>query len=1000
MEAETGLDAELIERLNSKNWKDRQEAYSILGSLWSEGRMPDPEVVEKLQSEGNIPALEAAIDALLNVNGLRANDVKKIFGNIGNQKTSIRTRIDALIERLEDTEEVLEVLSELLGSKSPKNVAGALSAICGIVKKRGCDLKAIGGRIEEIMSHTDKNVRGEGFRLCIELYKRNGESVLPYLNGLKPIQQKELMEEFEKCSPVVEEESKKELECLPEDFLRGASDDNWKIRLEAMRNIKRVARTLEYNNELNVLLCRRIGDVNNQVFYVTLEVIDELRPKSMEIVKGLIERLKEKRGTTSEKIKEVLFSLGVKISGSNADFLGHKNPQVRLNLLDYSLRDLQNDKEFIKMIGNCILDPVGDVRNKAIDVATEIYKRHGNVFDGVVSQNALTRINKVVGKICKKEVAPTTPSSLQEKAIPGRKTKPDDIDIKERKDSKEKKAIPPAFQKDCSKDVEQRAKEDDIGSKRKHSHTNIDILLNNVSRQRVKGNMSREEVFTPQFIQMMDNGPFHQVYDLFDSIDKTIVSDFLIDFLIQSNASEAFINSTLLSFISNKYILKEFECRKLVEYLLSNDMVEELGMMDRVYPVTKLFLVYQRIGSKKSNDEILKLVKKYKMFRGDKKQFIEGIKKGGKVEVEEVIKGCPDFLSFVDELEGSFMSITEDECESAKIEKDSRERLDVYASKKTEDVGGSVDREDMEASFVHNDSFVNGDADIEASFDALSIHSVSGVFTPNSKKIRKEVVLPERQKKEISGLELILDHLIDSNPGVSEVAFKRLVNIIDSEIESLLSFSNSIVSSISIQLFDVLYNPSFSELILQVFFKLSQSELFCGQLRKETLLSANMDLIKIMKKQNDKVNSGKISSAETLVQDTSLIGEILINLCLNSKASLILEVYLEMLISSKEEILLKLIWRHSKALKMDDKEELSKVLDVLMRFYDNHYNSILSEDNVTLKILQLHLKEMVKFYRKDIYKFGIRGLARVFVGSMFGGTESIHHHEIKKIDTS
>lgn len=1002
MEAETGLDVELIERLNSKNWKDRQEAYSMLGSLWGEGRMPDPEVVQKLQNESNIPALEAAIDALLNANGLKANDVKKIFGNIGNQKTSIRTRIDALIERLEDIEEVLEVLSELLGSKSPKNVVGALSAICGIVRKRGCDLRAIGVRIEEIMCHTDKNVRGEGFKLCIELYKRNGESVLPYLNGLKPIKQKELMEEFEKCRPVIEEENKKEPEYVPGDFLRDASDDNWKIRLEAMRSIKRIARSLEYNNELNILLCRRIGDVNNQVFYMTLEVINELRPKSMEIVKGLIERLKEKRGATSEKIKEVLFSLGVKISGSSADFLSHKNPQVRLNLLDYSLRDLQNDKEFIRMIGNCILDPVGDVRNKAIDIATEIYKRYGNVFDGVVSQNALARISKVIGKICNEEVTPTTPSSLQEKIIPGRKTKPDDIDIKESKNSKEKKGIPPAFPKGCSKDVERRTKEDDIGSKRKHSHTNIDILLNNINRQRAKGNMSREEVFTPQFIQMMDNGPFHQVYDLFDSVDKTIISDFLIDFLIQSNASEAFINSTLLSFISSKYILKEFECRKLVEYLLSNEMVEELGMMDRVYPVTKLFLVYQRIGSKGSNDEILKLVKKYKMFRGDKKQFIEGIKKRGKVEVEEVIKGCPDFLSFVDELEGSFMSITEDGGENSKIEKDSRERLDVYVPKKIEDVRGSVDREDMDmkASFVHNDSFITGDVDIEASFDALSIHSVSGVFTPNSKKIRKEVVLPERQKREISGLELVLDHLIDSNPGVSEVAFKRLVNIIDAEIESLLSFSNSIISSISIQLFDVLHNPSFSELILQVFFKLSQNELFCTQLRKETLLSANMDLIKIMKKQNGKVSSTKTFSQNTLVQDTSLIGEILINLCLNSKASLILEVYLEMLISSKEEILLKLIWRHSKALKMDDREELSKVLDVLMRFYDNHYNSILSEDNVTLKILQLHLKEMVKFYRKDIYKFEIRGLAKIFVGSMFGGTESIHHHEIKKIDTS
>ncbi|KAG5859099.1 hypothetical protein KMI_09g15270 [Encephalitozoon hellem] len=996
--AETGLDVDLMERLSSKNWKDRQEVYSVLGSLWGEGKAVEPEVIQKLQSESNIPALEAAIDALLNVNGLRANDIKKIFGNIGNPKTSIRTRIDALIDKLEDTEEVLEVLGELLGSKSPKNVVGALTAICGIVKKRGCNLKGIGGRIEEIMSHADKNVRSEGFKLCVELYKRNGESVLPYLSGLKPIQQKELMEEFEKCNPVVEEGSVKDPECLPGDFVREASDDNWKVRLEAMRNIKRIAKNIECNNELNNLLCRRIGDVNNQVFYMTLEIINELRPKSLDIVKGLVERLKEKKGTTSEKIKETLFFLGVKINGNNADFLGHKNPQVRLNILDYSLRDLQNDKEFIRMIGNCILDPVGDVRSKATDIVTEIWKKYGNVFDGVVSPNALTRIKKVIEKTGKKEAVPSIPSGL--KKTSDKKEKTDEISTKENKSLKEK-SISPARQKDRSKDIGRRIKEDDGVGKRKHSQANVSILLSNVNKQRVKGSASREEVFTPQFIQMMDSGPFHQVYDLFDSIDKTIVSDFLIDFLVQSNASEAFINSTLLSFISNKYILKEFECRKLVEYLLSNGMVEELGMMDRVYPVTKLFLVYQKIGSKESNDEILKLVKKYKMFRGDKKQFIEGIKKRGKVEVEEVIKGCPDFLSFVDELEGSFMSMAEDGCRNVNME-DPREEFDGFIPKKTGNTEMIVDREeiDIEAPFVQNDSFVVGDADIEASFEALSIHSISGVFTPNSKKIRKEVVLPEKKKREISGLELILDHLIDSNPGVSEVAFKRLMSIIDSEIESLLSFSNSIISSISIQLFDVLHNPSFSELILQVFFRLSQNGLFCSQLRKETLLSANTDLIKIMKRQSCKKNNFQTSPQGTSAQDTSLIGEILINLCLNSRASLILEVYLEMLVSSKEEILLKLIWRHSKALKMDDREEMSKVLDVLMRFYDNNYNSILSEDNVTLKILQLHLREMVKFYRKDIYGFGIRGLAKIFVGSMFGNTESIHHQETKKIDTS
>nr|AGE94842.1 hypothetical protein ECU11_1900 [Encephalitozoon cuniculi] len=994
---EVPLDGGLAEKLESKSWKDRQEAYTILGSLWSEGKMADPETVRKLQNETNIPALEAAIDALLHVNGLRVGDVKKVFANIGNPKTSIKTRIDSLIGKLEDTEELVETLCELLSSKSPKNVVGALSAICGVIREKGCDLKVVGSRIGEIMRHADKNIRSEGSKLCVELYRRNGEAVLPYLNGLKPIQQKELMEEFDKCNPIVEEEASNEPTRISENLFRDASDDNWKTRLEAMASIKRLARSIEYSSELNSLFCRRIGDVNNQVFHVTLEALNELKPRNAEITRGLIERLKEKKDTTSEKIKETLSCLGIKIDGSNAEFLRHKNPQVRLNLLDYSLRDLQNDRGFIKMVGNCILDPVGEVRSKAMDVAVGIYKKYGNVFDGVVNSNALLRINRAIGEMYK-EGAPGNFEGLQ--TASDKKVRVSEaIAVEEDKALKDRKSGLASSGKNCCKDKGLVSKEDGIGNKRKHSEAGVEVLLKSVSKQRVKGSGCREEVFTPQFIQMMDNGPFHQVYDLFDSIDKIAVSDFLIDFLIESNASEAFINSTLLSFISNRYILKESECRKLAEYLLSNEMFEELGMMDRVYPVTKLFLVYQKIGTKESNDEILKLVKKYKMFRGDRKQFIEGIKKRGRVEVEDAIKGCPDFLSFVDELEGSFMSMTEEDCGDAQTVSGPGERGDGLTCQQSKEIEKPGDRKevDVEMPRIHDDSFAVEDTNIEASFEALSIHSVSGIFTPNSKKVRKEVVLPER---EISGLELVLDHLIDSNPDVSEVAFKRLMSIIDGGVEPLLSFSNSIVSSISIQLFDVLHNPSFSELILQAFFKLSQSKLFCEQLRRETLLSANTDLIKIMKKQNAKGSDVRPSVLGSLPQDTSLIGEILINLCLNSKPSLILEVYLEMLASSKEEILLKLVWRHSKALKMDDKEELVRVLDVLMRFYDENYTSILSEDNVTLKILQLHLKEMVKFYRKDIYRFGVRGLAKIFVGSMIENTESVHHPGDKKADSN
>lgn len=924
---------DVLEKLGSKNWKERQEAYSLLRERWMGGERPSEAVLQMLQGETNIPAMEAAIDALLVVEDLRVGDVQKIFQNIGNPKTSIRTRIESLVDRLRDTDGVVEALCELLGLKSPKNIAGALSAMCSIVEKRDCRLEMVGSRIAGVMGHADKAVRAEGIRLCVELYRKNGDALMPYLESLKPIQMKELVEEFGKCRPAAKE-VEPEATGIPDNFYRDAEDENWKVRVEAMAGLRRAAKSLECSSELAGALCRRVSDPNNQVFLTTLEVLCELRPRSPEIVKGLVERLKEKKGAVTDKIKETLSCMNVRIGGANAEFLRHKNPQVRVNLLDYSTRDLQRDELFIRMVGGCVLDPASEVRSKAVEVLHEIERKHGDVFSSILDANILSRLRTSRPRFERDEARKPEVAMVEEKT-------PDAVAV-------EKKAEEPLERVEAR--VETRREEG--GVKRKHSQATVDVLLKSVNRHRIKGFGRREEVFTDEFIRMMDSSPFHQVLDLFDTVDKTAVSDFLIDFLVQCRASEASINSTLLSFISSRYILRESECRRLVEYLLENEMGEELEMMDRVYPVTKLFLVYQKIGSGAANSEILRLVKKYKMFRGDKRMFIDEMRRSREGDLEGIIKGCPDFLSFIDEIEGSFMSVGE----------------------APEAVGENADNlDDLKTTCVGNESFNVEEAEIEASFDVLSIHS--GIATPNLKKFRREFETPPSKA---DGLEQILDHLIDSNPTVSEVAFRRLLGIVETNIDELLFSSNSIISSISIQLFDVLHNSSFSQLILGVFLKISQSRVFCEQLRKETLLGANSDLIKIMKRQ------GTLRGQSS--QDvSSLVGDILINLCLNSRPSVILEVYLEMLESSKDEILLKLIWRHSKALRMEDKGELSRILEVLTCFYDKNYASVLAEDSVTLKILQLHLKEMVRFYRENVYDLGVRGLAKVFVGSLMEG---------------
>ncbi|EOB14704.1 hypothetical protein NBO_18g0031 [Nosema bombycis CQ1] len=91
-------------------------------------------------------------------------------------------------------------------------------------------------------------------------------------------------------------------------------------------------------------------------------------------------------------------------------------------------------------------------------------------------------------------------------------------------------------------------------------------------------------------------------------------------------------------------------------------------MMDRIYPVTKLFFVLQKIGTDEAINEILRLIDSYKMFRGDKKKFIEKLKETNLKGLKKTVRECPDFLSFIDEIDGQFFSEKGDEYRDAKRE--------------------------------------------------------------------------------------------------------------------------------------------------------------------------------------------------------------------------------------------------------------------------------------------------------------------------------------------
>lgn len=63
---------------------------------------------------------------------------------------------------------------------------------------KNVNLKPLVKKLPALFGHSDKNVRAEANALTIELYRWLGKAINPTLEDLKPVQQKELAEAFEK----------------------------------------------------------------------------------------------------------------------------------------------------------------------------------------------------------------------------------------------------------------------------------------------------------------------------------------------------------------------------------------------------------------------------------------------------------------------------------------------------------------------------------------------------------------------------------------------------------------------------------------------------------------------------------------------------------------------------------------------------------------------------------------------------------------------------------
>lgn len=312
-----------------------------------------------------------------------------------------------LYVELDTSGPVIEDLLPVLGNKQPKVIAATAFAITAIVRAYGCkvvDPKSILKQLPKLFGHADKNVRAESQALALELYRWLRDGMKPtFWNDLKPVQQKELDEQFDriKTEPAPkqerllrsqqaqqaaraadgnegetaqEEEGPDESivevdafdlmepvdvqKALPEEWHESVASAKWKDRKEALdalhaaANIPRI-RDDDYGEIMRVL-AKCMKDANVAVVTVAANCIEDLAKGlrrsfakyRLMVLEPVFERLKEKKQSVVDALAGALDAICLSTSLTDClemilGFLKHKNPNVKLESMRFLIRMLK-----------------------------------------------------------------------------------------------------------------------------------------------------------------------------------------------------------------------------------------------------------------------------------------------------------------------------------------------------------------------------------------------------------------------------------------------------------------------------------------------------------------------------------------------------------------------------------------------------------------------------------------------------------------------------------
>ncbi|KNE72266.1 hypothetical protein AMAG_16753 [Allomyces macrogynus ATCC 38327] len=418
------LQLPLNERLNHKNWKARQSGFDELAQRYTSSFPDDPIYAQYARDlpgailDANMIAQEAAMSAVVaflehapqHISGavaaemLRPTIDKAIAATRAGTRQKAAEVVLLVVEVLERGDEVLEALIASYTHKLPKLVAAAVAATRDVVHQYGVHVincNPLAGVLANLFGHADKNVRAEATNLTVTLYSYLGDAVKPFLEPLKPVQQKDLEAEFAKVAnggqlrPTRAVRSQKAamaaagpamdadmgmdqqqppagaMAALPDpfDFAEpvdvlsrmppGVADalDNpsWKVRKEAIDallvavSVPRIADG-RYA-ELVRAVVARIGDANIVVATVAVQVLDKLArglrgafgPYTTSVIGPLLDKTREKRASLLEAVRSALDATcdAGSLDAIQPEVLAataHKIPQIRTESIRFLTR--------------------------------------------------------------------------------------------------------------------------------------------------------------------------------------------------------------------------------------------------------------------------------------------------------------------------------------------------------------------------------------------------------------------------------------------------------------------------------------------------------------------------------------------------------------------------------------------------------------------------------------------------------------------------------------